>query len=216
MDIGTQLTLKKSSLKDDMTYRCKIIDYDDNYLYIDYPIHQLTKKTAFFQKGNRLNASYIGHDDAIYKFQTEIMHKVILTVPALAIKHPHDNIRRIQRRQFVRVNTAVDIAVYCVNESFRPFVTVTVDLSGGGLSLILPKHATLSEGQHVKVWMVLQMYSGKYEYIKVETEVIRVYSAKNSLKVASVKFMSTTPHIEQLMIQYCLEKQREERKKELM
>lgn len=218
MEIGTTLMLKTPSAKDNTSYRCKIIDKDDQYIYIDIPVDQTTNKTARFHTGTYFIASYVGDDQATYQFPTEVLAKVkvTLTVPALAIKPPRHNIRRYQRRQFVRVNTDIDIAVHCPHETFLPFVTVTCDLSGGGLSMILPRHETLYPGQSINIWIVLPMYSGIYEYVKVNSEVTRVNSAKDSVKTASLKFMFISPKNEQLIIQYCLEKQREERKKELM
>lgn len=216
MDIGTTLILKKPRKNDDVTYHCKIIDYDHRYVFIDYPVHQLTQRTAFFNTGTCLIASYIGEDDASYSFPTEVMAKVTMTVPALAIKPPQGNIRRTQRRQFVRVNTAVDVAIHCPTQSFRPFVTVTVDLSGGGLSIILPKEKTLNEGQSVLMWAVLRMASGTYEYISLKAKVIRIHMTDGALKTASLKYTDITPKAEQVIIKYCFEKQREERQKGIM
>ena len=39
---------------------------------------------------------------------------------------------KIQRSQFVRIETAVDVAIHPMNREFEPFTAMTEDISAGG------------------------------------------------------------------------------------
>src|SRR5690625_1308164 len=122
MYIGAMIHLeyKQHNISETMKYYCKIIEKNDDYLFIDYPINDKTKKTSFFRNGTNFSVTYIGKDQSVYKFRTELVSKVNLNIPALALKLPQKkDIKRVQRREFVRIKSAVDAAVYATDESFR-------------------------------------------------------------------------------------------------
>jgi c-di-GMP-binding flagellar brake protein YcgR len=220
MKIGTMLHLeyKKQGVSEILRYYCKIIEKNDHYLFIDYPVNERTRKTGFFHKGTHFLAMYIGKDQSVYQFRTELVSKVSLNVPALAIKLPNkDNIKRIQRREFVRIKSAVDVAVHSNNESFTPFTTVTDDISGGGMSIIVPQGINLewNKIKNIWIWMVLEMYNGEYHYHNIKAKFVHINELKNGLQIASLKFVAIPQNIQQHIIRYCFERQREARKKEL-
>ena len=197
---------------------CKIIEKNDHYLFIDYPIEEKTRKTCYFRKGTNFSAIFIGKDQSVYQFRTELVSKANFKIPALALKLPQkEDIKRVQRREFVRIKSAVDIAVYASDDSFTPFTTVTNDLSGGGMSIILPKGTNLDhvESKKAVIWMVLEMNNGDYQYCYIKAEFVHIKEHLSGIQTASLKFTSITRNVQQQIIRYCFEKQREARKKEL-
>lgn len=220
MKIGSFLTLeiKQVDKKRIEKFRCKIIEKNEYYLFIDYPINEHTKKTSFLPKGTYLTATYVGSDQSVYSFHSQIVAKVKFNIPALAISLPEKSkIIRIQRREHVRIETAIDISVHSSdNVTFTPFVSVTADISGGGVSIILPNKVTLSENAILDIWLVLPMQSKMYQYVYAQTEVIRLKSTAAGVNKASLKFVSIAPQARQQIIQYGFEKQLEARKKELL
>lgn len=218
MKIGTTLHLK---VRDPHTNhfincRCKIIGEDETYLYVDYPVNMHTNRTCFLAEGTKLLGTYLSHDRSLFQFQTQIMKRVKKTVPALAISYPKSvDIKQIQRREFVRINAAIDIAVHPVDGSFNSFTTVTNDISAGGLSIIIPDGIQWIEGEELSLTIVLHTHS-KTNYIHVNGEMIRMKLLQGGLQSASIKFVHISNHIRQDIIQYCFEKQREARKKELI
>lgn len=218
MDIGTFLTL---SVTDPQTrvetkYRCKIIEKNEHYLFIDYPVNEKTKRTSILPKGTYMQSSYIGNDQSVYSFTTKVIAKVNITIPALAIRIPKKtDIKRIQRREYVRIETAVDVSVHHTQDSIKVFTTVTSDISGGGMSIILPTAKTLCENDNLNLWIVLQMHNGKFHYIYSQSKVVRVITDKSSIHTASIKFETISKQDQQAIIQFCFEKQRELRTKEL-
>lgn len=132
MKIGTVLQLLITQAnKQNKKYRCKIIDKNDKYLFIDYPVDVKTKKTAFFNKDTLFDVFFIGEDEVVHHFRSRLAAKVKLNIKALAMTLPEE-LKRVQRRNFVRVDAAVDIAVHSPDQPFPPFTTVTNDISGGG------------------------------------------------------------------------------------
>ncbi|MFD2045881.1 flagellar brake protein [Ornithinibacillus salinisoli] len=216
MNIGTLLTLEYIKSEKKEKYKCKVIEKSDTLLIIDYPINIATKKTTVLRKGTQLEVSYVGEDNSVYSFTSIIKGKHKLNVPALSLEIPekHD-ISRVQRRQYVRVDTAVDLAVHSLDQSFPSFSTVTTDVSGGGLSFIIPNGVKVNENMKASVWMVLPMNSGEYQYICVEGEVVRLIDHTNTAQTASLKFNAITKQSQQNIIRYCFEVQREQRQKEL-
>ncbi|TFJ93798.1 flagellar brake protein [Lentibacillus salicampi] len=214
MKIGTLLTLEAKNPETGEThkYRSQIIEKNAHYLLIDLPIHHETNKTAFFMKGTHFKMTYIGTDQAVYMFTAKLMKMVKGDIPSLAVQAPEkEAIRIIQRRAFVRIDTAVDVAVHYTNDSFT---TVTSDISGGGMSIILPEPHELNVNERTDLWMVLRMQSEHYQYVHAATEVTRIVD-DNGIRKASMKYLSINQKDQQFIIRYCFEKQLEARRKEL-
>lgn len=218
MEIGKKLNLLiKNSENNEMTeYRCTIIGKDHNFLYIDHPINMNTQRTSFFPNGTILLATYIDKDKNLYQFHTKIQKRVTLTIPGLAIDIPDKTkLQQIQRREYVRTMTAVDIAIHPTDQSFSPFTTVTNDISGGGISVVIPPKVQLKESQKVLLWMVLHMNS-EIKYTQLQGEIIDIDHSENNFQTASIKYISITNQTRQTIIQFGFEKQRKARNKELI
>ncbi|WP_036688174.1 flagellar brake protein [Paucisalibacillus globulus] len=219
MKIGDFLTIETYSIEYDSVekYRSKIIDKNKNYIYIDYPVHLKTKRTtAAIRIGTKMAAEYLGEDQSVYRFKTEVMDKKNGKIPTLALMLPNDEqIERIQRRQYVRIETAVDVAIHSNENKLTTFATVTFDLSGGGLSVVVPKGFRLVDGEMLTIYLVLPMHSGEYHYLHLPGEVVRFIERESGANIASIKFIEQNDQDVQVIIRYCFEKQREARQKEL-
>src|SRR5690625_3703909 len=163
MKIDSNLTLAfKKRGKSTEKYKCKIIDKSENEIIIAYPIHMTTKKTEFFSLDTVFIASYLADDNAVNEFPTKITRRVKLNVPGLALAIPEkEKINRIQRREFVRVDATIDVAVHSKSEKLKPFTAITSDISGGGLSILVSDLSAFTLGDSLDIWMVLRLNSGK-------------------------------------------------------
>lgn len=219
MKIGSFLTLEafEQELGDYDKYRCKVVDINEQYVYIDYPVHVKTKRTSTFRIGTHIIAEYIGEDQSVYRFNTVIKEKRKGKIPTLVIELPkEDEIKRVQRRQYVRVEASVDVAIHSASQKFSPFTTVSTDISGGGLSIVVPKHISIGESEEIYLHLVLPMHSGKYYYLHLSGEIVRVIKNESSANTASIKLLSLSEQDKQVIILYCFEKQREARQKETL
>ncbi|MGM8211635.1 flagellar brake protein [Virgibacillus sp. W0430] len=218
MKVGTVLTVEinHSKLRSPVRCRSRVIDCNERYLFIDLPVHIHTQKTVYLTKGDRVSITFVGNDQAVYQFYSTIEERITLRVHGYKIPSPQrENLKRIQRRQYVRIETSVDVAIHCPNKNIDPFTTVTRDISGGGLSIVVPQQSKLKIDQKLELWITFRLQSGKFIYLNIEAIVINVKTEEN-IHLAALKFTSITQKERQHIIFYCFEKQREARKKELI
>lgn len=218
MEIGRELNLLIKDHNDHrmVMYRCTVIGMDNQFVYIDYPINKETQRTSIFPNGTILLVTYIDKANNLYQFSTTIRKRVTLTIPGLAIDVPKkEDLKQIQRREYVRLKTAIDIAVHPTDHTFKPFTTVTNDISAGGVSIVIPPLVELNKKQILSLWLALHMKSG-IKYIHIQGRLIHMNHLKNGTKTASIKFIATSEQMRQSIIQFVFEKQRNIRKKELM
>ncbi|WP_068671990.1 flagellar brake protein [Oceanobacillus sp. Castelsardo] len=216
MKIGSSITLEVREAKNKVIkYRCKIIEETEQYLVVDYPISIHNNKTTYLAVGTRVSISFIDNK-AVYQFNSKIQSRINSKIPALVIPYPEkEEIHRIQRRKFVRVETAVDIAIHSVKNKFQAFTGVTSDISGGGLSFTIQEDRFLEISDHLNLFIVLPMASGDFEYLTLNGEIVYQKKLKNTLLRTSVKFNNITTKEQQIIVRFCFEREREIRKKEL-
>ncbi|AIF45445.1 flagellar brake protein [Virgibacillus sp. SK37] len=93
MIIGTLLNIEhiQPGERKPTEYYSKVIGDNEEFLYIDYPVNKKTNKTAFLPIGALLSITYINKDETIYYFQSALIDRVKMNVPALAIKKPDES-----------------------------------------------------------------------------------------------------------------------------
>ncbi|MFC0559859.1 flagellar brake protein [Halalkalibacter alkalisediminis] len=211
--IGTTISLELEEMKEfekkKTRFRCRLVDRTDSIYVIDYPINEETNKPSFFFDGTEFRASFIADDDAVYAFDTEIIGRRKGNIPVLLLKNPgKEKYLRIQRRNYVRVETTVDAAIYPIEKGFSPFRTVTLDLSGGGCSIVIPQDQTLPEVGELNLWLVLHMQSGDIAYVKAYCKIVRVYQPRPDARLrASLQFLNVDERDQQKIIRFCFERQ---------
>jgi len=212
--IGVPLTLELKYSEHMEKYKCKVAEIEDGKIYIDYPIDMSTNRTAFLLDGTQLKVSFVGEDEAVYAFEAEVLGRTKRNIPLLILSYPGDNqLLRIQRRQFVRVDAIVDVAIHPLQDEFVPFTTVTSDISAGGAAIVLPHRETgIKHGMTIEIWLVLHMRSGDYHYLHFPARVVRIFE-ENVVK-ASLQFLEVNDVDRLTLIRYSFEKQLELRKKE--
>lgn len=216
ISIGDTLTLEPKNSVEIERYRCKVVEISGNQIYIDYPVNLETQRTVFLLDGTQLKASFIAKNGSVYLFQTEVMGRLKQNIPMLKLYYPgEEHLIKIQRRQFVRIEAPVDVAVHPINNEFEPFTTITEDISAGGAALILPKNHLFHNGDTFYLWMSLPMNSGEYHYLKLKSKAIRLIENKETNNLLSIQFLETSGQEKQLLLRFCFEKQLELKKKGL-
>ncbi|QSS98486.1 flagellar brake domain-containing protein [Pontibacillus sp. ALD_SL1] len=209
--IGMSLTLEPNQDNDEEpeTFRCKLVEQDDQMLYIDYPVNEKTGRTGFFFEGTQFKVTFVGEDQSIYMFNTEVKERKKLQIPVLAIHNPgKKKMIRIQRRQYVRVETAVDVSVQGLPGRQEPFTTITLDISGGGAAVIPPEYHQLQEQDHLEVWFVIPLTSGETHYIKAISRIVRIFQEKATNRdQLSLEFMQIDNRDREVLIRFCFERQ---------
>ncbi|MEK3853329.1 flagellar brake protein [Cytobacillus sp. FSL H8-0458] len=216
INIGEALMLELTYSEKPENYKCKLAEREGNNLYIDYPINQETNKTAFLVDGTQLKATFLADDGTVYLFESEVLGRVKQKIPMMILSYPGDeHLVKIQRRQFVRVETPVDVAIHAENNEFTPFVSVTDDISAGGAAIIAKMDNSLKANMQILTYFVLAMQNGANYYLKLKSKIIRVSESRNGISLISVQFIDTTPQDRQLLLRFCFDRQLAMKKKGL-
>ncbi|MDQ0257500.1 c-di-GMP-binding flagellar brake protein YcgR [Evansella vedderi] len=204
----------KNGAEEKKHFRTKVVDLEANQLLIHFPVDEKSKKPHYFLEGTEFRAWFLGKDQAIYLFDTEVLGKIDRKFPSLILRNPgFDQFIRIQRRQYVRIDTSIDVAVHSIHGEFQPFTTITLDVSGGGMALLLSTNHPLKEKSVVDIWLSLHFQSGEILYITSRAKVVRIIQEEDKVK-GSLQFTEIKEGDRQKIIRYCFEKQLVIRKRE--
>ncbi|MFS0560256.1 flagellar brake domain-containing protein [Terribacillus sp. 179-K 1B1 HS] len=219
LKIGSTLLLEITDVSNSekwLRYRSKVIDLTDDEIYIGYPINEKTKRTDIFPVGTVFKALYVTEDDNAYTFVTTIKGKEMLKVPALMLSMPKEGeIRKIQRRQYVRISACTDVALYSEEREINPVSSITLDISGGGLSMLLPENHGFQEKMKVKLYIAYTLQKDGPAFLTAPGHIVRIARNEKSGKIlASIQFDNIQERDRQAIIRFCFERQREQRKKD--
>ncbi|MBM7692664.1 c-di-GMP-binding flagellar brake protein YcgR [Peribacillus deserti] len=214
--LGDTLTFEPKYSMHPEKYQAMVVEMQDNSLFIDYPVNLATRKTVFLLDGSQLKGSFVGKDNNVYLFDTEVLGRKLSNIPMIQLQCPgNEDYIKIQRRQYVRIEAALDVAVHPLNFDFRPFTAVTLDISAGGLCLALPRGVYIEPSTPIVIWLALDMKSGEIQYLKINSIMIRINETKAGTRNASIQFTGLTASERQYIIRYCFERQLEMKKKGL-
>ncbi|MFD2445876.1 flagellar brake protein [Bacillus sp. CGMCC 1.16607] len=214
ISIGDVLTLEPKYSNSFERYKCKLVEQKGNDLYIDYPVNLKTNRTAFLLDGTQLKVSFVGEDGSVYVFETEVKGRTKQNIPMLILTFPgKEHLIKIQRRQFVRVETPTDIAIHPTNSEFLPFTTITEDISAGGAAILVPHELNIKEGMVIETWFVLPMQNGEYHYLKLLCNVVRVIPRNETRKMISLQFLDLSSNERQYFLRFSFERQLAMKKK---
>ena len=212
LKIGTQLMLESTYTEKTEKFKCRVVEKSDSMIYIDYPINRETNKMAFLIDGAQFRVLFTTESKESYFFNTEVLGRkngniqtIILSCP------PNEEFIKIQRRQYVRVETPVDIAVEFED---RKYQFVAEDISAGGTLVYLNTPVSFEEGDSVNVFVVLPFINGDVQYIETEATIVKIFE-REGLKMASINFTNTDDVDKQQIVRFCFERQLLIRKKEL-
>ncbi|QFT89425.1 Flagellar brake protein YcgR [Bacillus sp. THAF10] len=206
---GVVLTLQVRNDDKVEKYRCKVQEVGDREFFVDYPSHYKNGKTTYILNGTQLFISYVSDDGVAYTFESEVLGRAIQTIPMVQLSFPgYEQVTKVQRRQYVRVEGTLDVAVHPLNTQFLPFVSITHDISAGGAAVILPKGCTLPVREHILTTFVLHSSNGELHYLKLKSKVIRLVELDTNRVRASLQFDPINEHEKQIILRYCFEQQR--------
>lgn len=210
--IGTNFVLEPTNTEELEKFKCKVVEQQGDILFIDYPINVATKKTAFLLDGTQLRVSFQTESKESFAFNTQVLGRRSSNIPMIMLSCPPDEeFIKIQRREYVRVDTPVDIAVKFNNQFYQ---YVTSDISAGGIALKLNNRVVpFQDGDVVELTLVLPFSNGEIKYVQTEAFIVRIFE-KDHLQLASVQFKDADDVDKQLIVRFCFERQLMNRKKE--
>ena len=210
--IGTMLILEPTYTERVERFRCKVVEQKDGVIYIDYPINTITKKTAFLIDGAQFRVTFNDESKQSFAFNTEVLGRKKGNIPMIMLNCPPDEeFIKIQRREFVRVETPVDVAVEYDNRFTQ---LVADDISAGGVLLALQGAVNFKIGDEVRLTIVLPYTNKEIRYVQTDALVVTTFE-RNNRTLASVQFTDTDDIDKQYIVRFCFERQLQIRKKEL-
>ncbi|AXH98851.1 glycosyltransferase [Sporosarcina sp. PTS2304] len=207
LTIGTILTLEKDYTEESEKFKSRVVDIeDDQHFMIDYPINMATGKTAFFIDGTQLLVTFVDDYKMSFAFRTEVHSRMNRTIPMLKLTYPGDKeLIKIQRREFVRVDTSLDVAVESEDESLQ---LVSLDISAGGLAVNMKSHEFFEVQDVVDLMIVLHFSKSEIKYVSCKATVVRNWE-EGKRRLSSFKFDTIDEKDRQHIIRYCFERQLE-------
>lgn len=204
LSIGSILFIDTDFTEESEKFRSKVIDIGEDYVMVDYPTNMKTGRTAFILDGTQLFVSFTDKMKISYAFNTEVRGRVMKEVPMLKLVYPGDDkLIKIQRREFVRVETSIDVAVL-KDGDYHQFVTE--DISAGGIAIKLTEPTLFNKDDIVSLLIVLPFSNSETKYIRTDAKIIRIWE-KTDKKIASLQFDNIGINERQLFVKFCFEMQ---------
>ncbi|QRG69885.1 flagellar brake protein [Brevibacillus choshinensis] len=199
------------------TYKSRVVDIKDEVASIELPTNEETGRTGLFQAGEECEVWYVGEDGSRYEFHSSIVGRQRDHIPVLFLQLPSkESIQRTQRRNYLRIDSSLDIAVKLDDPIRRyHFLARTVDISGGGLSFTCEESYRLQEKDQVHIWISMPNKTGPVQHAYALLEVVRQKPAekKGLHQWISGKFVQISEQDRAKVVRACYERQLELRKK---
>ncbi|MED1944396.1 flagellar brake domain-containing protein [Brevibacillus formosus] len=218
--IGQTIRLNFTSSSEEMelqTFKSRVADLKDDVASIELPTSENTGRTGLFQPGTECLVWYVGEDGSRYEFRSAIVGRQNNHIPVLLLQLPDkEEIVRTQRRNYLRIDTTLDIAIKLDDPIRRyHFLARTLDISGGGLSFSCEETYHLKEKDNLHVWISLPSKSGQVQHAFVVMEIVRQKPAeeKGLHQWISGKFTQISEQDRAKVVRACYERQLELRKK---
>lgn len=219
--------LKKMKLKNDQNVQLEFYDHRDEIFRcsttVDYvqedrivllcPI--VNRVPVYIPVGTNIYA-YFCDECACYRATTCVLETIRDHVPLLIISQSKD-IKRIQNRQYVRVNVCLNVKISYEdkNSEIHDVICQSRNISAGGIMLVLDKAHSLKKKNEIHVEFTLND-----EQIKGAGSIIRadIERDDNGDKkyILAVKFKNLSEKDTQVLVQYVFQKQIELRRKGLL
>jgi c-di-GMP-binding flagellar brake protein YcgR len=218
--VGQPVHLSLVSASDEIgsqPFKSRIADLQGDIASIELPISEKTGRTGLFPIGSVCDVWYIGEDGARYEFRAEIVGRQSEQIPLLLMKlPPKEHVKRTQRRNYMRINTSVEIAVK-TEDKIRNyhFLARTESLSGGGLSFACEEKYRFKEGDRLHIWLSLPSKTGSVAHAFAVMEIVRIRQPEEPDKPQLIygKFVRINESDRAKIVRACYERQLELRKK---
>jgi len=130
-------------------YPSRIENIDEDLLTLAGPIKN--RRPLYVPAGSYVDVWY-WDNVAIYTFRASVVQSVHDKVPLLVLNKP-DNIERVQKREFVRVQCSLNVLLRYKNKEGQEqeLLCRTRDVSAGGMMLVLTKPAHLKKDDEVSL-----------------------------------------------------------------
>ncbi|HAF97608.1 MULTISPECIES: flagellar brake protein [Paenibacillus] len=190
----------------EVLYKSRISDMDGESIYMEVPLQEGTGRLKKLYIGDEISAYFLTEGGVKNYFNSYVLSHHEDVIKLVRIKKPEsDQITKVQRRGFLRVQSELEVAV-TAKDGAR-FLTKTEDVGGGGISLYLEPGQSLKEGDLLDCWILVPYKNGSVEHIPFEGEVVRLKELPVGRSIVMMKFTQILDMERQKLIRYCFERQ---------
>jgi len=166
------------------TYKSRLADIDDRSLALEKPMGEVEEMRL--SAGDIVTIQYTTDGGVQNLLTTKVTGFRNEGVPLVVVKKPDPKaITRIQRRNYVRVPTELEVAVKTADESFT---TVTEDLSGGGIAFRYEGAFELMPGMILSCWILIPVRKGENETVPFAATVVRTSEREGGGRIVMAEF----------------------------
>lgn len=199
---------------DQFTYKARVADISNDSFSIEIPVDERTGSLKLIPVETPIKVWYMSNDRGQISFETKVVNFKKEQVLLLRLELPQ-NIQRIQRRDYLRVDATVETSFKIKNGKNQNWnIARTLDLSGGGIRILLPPSVELHHKNIIEGWIVLPFKSGMIHHVKYEGEIVRIHAPNDRIvgKWVSIKFSNIHENMRAKVVRFCYEKQVEAKK----
>jgi len=203
LKIGTKLEIRiEDQNEDEEVYITQLEDFKEDYLLISIPIKK--GNLMFIKNGEKIKISFL-HKNNYYYFCGEVLYKILVNIPLMIVRKTGD-IKKIQRRDFYRFKTLIEVRIKYNEETIDG---IGKDISGSGMLLALRQN--IKKG----VLLDLELNLKEFGVIRLKGQVIRVTVKKDDVYPyeVGIKFIEIPEDLRELIIKYIFCEQRKIRQK---
>ncbi|WP_422660779.1 flagellar brake protein [Paenibacillus sp. EC2-1] len=199
MDTGDE---KESKI----VYKSRICEITEDAIFMEVPIQEGTNRLKKLYIGDELSTYFLTEGGIKNYFNTYVLGFHEDVIRQVRIRKPDpEEITKIQRRSFLRVQAELEIAVS--HKDGRRYVSTTEDVGGGGVSFYAGPDELIKESDLLSCWLLVPYKNGSVEHVPFESEVVRVKELLNGRKLIMLKFNSIVDMERQKLIRFCFERQ---------
>lgn len=204
--VNDVLHILPASAADQPEFKARVAESDDSCIWIEIPLQMDTGRYGMFQVDEMLEITFVDGDGMKSHFLTSVIAKRQDGIRMLGLAKPYvDDVVRMQRRSFLRVDASLELAVK--QEDGRRSVVRTDDISGGGASFIVGVNHEFQERQTLECWLVLNYRNDEVDHVHFTAEIVRIQPRSEKYIVIMVKFMDISGQEQQKIVRYCFEQQ---------
>ncbi len=201
--------------------RARVLDLQDGLMYLDRPVGEAHRIEFSMHEGEQVRVSYVPAERVLYYFDASVVGvRALGILPSFQVRAPRkEQIVRVQRRSFARVELPLSLVVMVVPKSDDERPTVegtgyTIDVSGGGMSFILNQDIALASGDGIVARLTLPDSARKMVEVEVAAVIIRsAVPDRDRRLVYSARFTDIAPAVQQRFVQLVFRRQIEIRDK---
>jgi c-di-GMP-binding flagellar brake protein YcgR len=191
-------------------YQSRVVEISPKSMYVEIPLHYLDHRPCSINVETPVWVEFHAPDGATCRYQTVVHGFLDMPMKVWQIDSPEvANVEREQRREFVRVLADLEVVVE-IQQTGRPIHAklFTRDISGGGMSILIPRTIVLHAGEQIEVKFVLPLRTNRFE-VNARCLVVRVSDRNDrGFASASAKFVDMKESIRQRIVQYTFMRQR--------